>query len=83
MVFGGKWYEPLKLLVSSQLWSGAGWRGTSHRVPMGIVGGIGAWNYPIQIASFKAAPALACGNAVIFKPSEYTPLRRVFKMMLT
>ena len=50
---------------------------------MGIVGGIGAWNYPIQIASFKAAPALACGNAVIFKPSEYTPLRRVFKMMLT
>ena len=49
---------------------------------MGIVGGIGAWNYPIQIASFKAAPALACGNAVIFKPSEYTPLRRVFKKML-
>ena len=50
---------------------------------MGIVGGIGAWNYPIQIASFKAAPALACGNAVIFKPSEYTPLRRVFKKTLT
>ena len=50
---------------------------------MGIVGGIGAWNYPIQIASFKAAPALACGNAVIFKPSEYTPLRRVFKKIIT
>jgi betaine-aldehyde dehydrogenase len=36
--------------------------------------GIGAWNYPIQIASWKSAPALACGNAMIFKPSEVTPL---------
>jgi len=36
--------------------------------------GIGAWNYPIQIASWKAAPALAAGNAMIFKPSETTPL---------
>ncbi|MGC4067357.1 MAG: aldehyde dehydrogenase family protein, partial [Polyangiaceae bacterium] len=36
--------------------------------------GIGAWNYPSQIACWKAAPALACGNALIFKPSEMTPL---------
>jgi betaine-aldehyde dehydrogenase len=36
--------------------------------------GIGAWNYPSQIACWKAAPALACGNALIFKPSELTPL---------
>lgn len=36
--------------------------------------GIGAWNYPIQGAAWKAAPALACGNAIIFKPSENTPL---------
>lgn len=64
-------------LLGGETQTGAGWRGTSHRVPMGIVGGIGAWNYPIQIASFKAAPALACGNAVIFKPSEYTPLSAV------
>jgi betaine-aldehyde dehydrogenase len=46
----------------------------TRREPLGIVCGIGAWNYPIQIASWKAAPALACGNAMIFKPSEMTPL---------
>lgn len=42
--------------------------------PLGVVAGIGAWNYPIQIAMWKAAPALAAGNAMIFKPSEVTPL---------
>ncbi|MEM8751032.1 MAG: betaine-aldehyde dehydrogenase [Pseudomonadota bacterium] len=44
------------------------------REPLGVVGGIGAWNYPIQVASWKAAPSLALGNALIFKPSEMTPL---------
>lgn len=44
------------------------------REPLGVCVGIGAWNYPTQIACWKAAPALACGNAVIFKPSETTPL---------
>ncbi|STQ13446.1 betaine aldehyde dehydrogenase [Enterobacter cloacae] len=39
-----------------------------------MVAGIGAWNYPIQIALWKSAPALAAGNAMIFKPSEVTPL---------
>ncbi|OZN66899.1 betaine-aldehyde dehydrogenase, partial [Pseudomonas aeruginosa] len=34
----------------------------------------GAWNYPVQIALWKSAPALAAGNAMIFKPSEVTPL---------
>ncbi len=46
----------------------------TRREPLGVCVGIGAWNYPIQIASWKAAPALACGNAMIFKPSEMTPL---------
>ncbi|TYC51465.1 betaine-aldehyde dehydrogenase [Rhodobacterales bacterium] len=46
----------------------------TKREPLGICFGIGAWNYPIQIACWKAAPALACGNAMIFKPSEITPL---------
>ncbi|WP_102960378.1 betaine-aldehyde dehydrogenase [Mangrovicella endophytica] len=46
----------------------------TRREPLGICAGIGAWNYPIQIASWKAAPALACGNAMIFKPSDITPL---------
>lgn len=44
------------------------------REPLGVCVGIGAWNYPTQIACWKGAPALACGNAVIFKPSETTPL---------
>ena len=48
--------------------------GYTRREPLGVVGAIGAWNYPIQIACWKAAPALACGNAVVFKPSELTPL---------
>ena len=42
--------------------------------PFGVTLGIGAWNYPIQIACWKSAPALAMGNAMIFKPSEVTPL---------
>lgn len=46
----------------------------TKRVPLGVVVGIGAWNYPQQIACWKAAPALACGNAMVFKPSEVTPL---------
>ncbi len=44
----------------------------TKRVPLGVVVGIGAWNYPQQIACWKAAPALACGNAMVFKPSEVT-----------
>ena len=48
--------------------------GYTRREPLGIVAGIGAWNYPLQIACWKAAPALACGNAMIFKPAEMTPL---------
>ena len=46
----------------------------TRREPLGVCFGIGAWNYPAQIACWKAAPALACGNAMIFKPSEQTPL---------
>ncbi|MBV7378691.1 betaine-aldehyde dehydrogenase [Maritimibacter dapengensis] len=44
------------------------------REPLGLCVGLGAWNYPTQIACWKAAPALACGNAMVFKPSETTPL---------
>ncbi len=46
----------------------------TRREPLGVCAGIGAWNYPIQIACWKSAPALACGNAMIFKPAELTPL---------
>ena len=44
------------------------------REPLGVCVGIGAWNYPTQIICWKTAPALACGNAMVFKPSETTPL---------
>jgi betaine-aldehyde dehydrogenase len=46
----------------------------TRREPLGVCVGIGAWNYPTQIACWKGAPALACGNSIIFKPSETTPL---------
>jgi betaine-aldehyde dehydrogenase len=46
----------------------------TRREPLGVCVGIGAWNYPTQIAAWKGAPALACGNAMVFKPSETTPL---------
>lgn len=42
--------------------------------PIGVCAGIGAWNYPIQIALWKSAPCLAAGNCMIYKPSEVTPL---------
>ncbi|KAL3423359.1 aldehyde dehydrogenase [Phlyctema vagabunda] len=41
---------------------------------LGVCAGIGAWNYPIQIALWKSAPCLAAGNCMIYKPSEVTPL---------
>ncbi|MBS0416626.1 MAG: betaine-aldehyde dehydrogenase [Proteobacteria bacterium] len=51
--------------------------GYTRREPIGVVAGIGAWNYPLQIACWKSAPALACGNAIIFKPSDMTPLTAI------
>ncbi len=46
----------------------------TRREPLGVCAGIGAWNYPIQIACWKSGPALATGNAMVFKPAELTPL---------
>ncbi|TMN89443.1 betaine-aldehyde dehydrogenase [Pseudoalteromonas phenolica] len=46
----------------------------TRKEPLGICAGIGAWNYPLQIACWKSGPALAAGNVLIFKPSEETPL---------
>ena len=56
---------------------GPGAFGYTRREPLGVVAGIGAWNYPLQIACWKSAPALACGNAMLFKPAELTPLTAV------
>ena len=45
--------------------------------PLGVVGGVGAWNYPLQTATWKIAPALVCGNTFVYKPSPLTPLNVV------
>ena len=60
-------------LVGEHIQLGRDWVYT-RREPLGVCVGLGAWNYPTQITCWKAAPALACGNAMIFKPSETTPL---------
>jgi betaine-aldehyde dehydrogenase len=51
--------------------------GYTRREPIGLTAGIGAWNYPLQIACWKSAPALAFGNAMIFKPASLTPLTAI------
>ncbi|MDO5633132.1 MAG: betaine-aldehyde dehydrogenase [Paracoccus sp. (in: a-proteobacteria)] len=60
-------------LTGSHIPLGQDWAYTV-RIPLGVCAGIGAWNYPSQIACWKAAPALIMGNAMVFKPSEETPL---------
>ncbi len=45
-----------------------------RREPLGVVGSIAPWNYPLMMAAWKIGPALAAGNAVVLKPSEWTPL---------
>lgn len=45
-----------------------------RREPVGVVGSIIAWNYPLQLAAWKVLPAVAAGNTIVLKPSEFTPL---------
>jgi 1-pyrroline dehydrogenase len=45
-----------------------------RREPIGVVGSIAPWNYPLMMAAWKISPALAAGNTVVLKPSEWTPL---------
>ncbi|VTP68588.1 Gamma-aminobutyraldehyde dehydrogenase [Leclercia adecarboxylata] len=45
-----------------------------RRDPVGVVASIAPWNYPLMMAAWKLAPALAAGNCVVLKPSEITPL---------
>jgi len=46
----------------------------TRREPVGVCGQIIPWNYPFQMAAWKVAPALACGNTIVLKPAEQTPL---------
>lgn len=50
---------------------------TRHE-PVGIVGAIIPWNFPLVMCSLKLAPALACGNVVVLKPAEQTPLTALY-----
>jgi gamma-glutamyl-gamma-aminobutyraldehyde dehydrogenase len=47
---------------------------TITREPIGVVGAVVPWNFPLKMAAWKCAPALACGNSVILKPAEQSPL---------
>src|SRR5437773_10151848 len=49
----------------------------TFREPLGVVGLIVPWNFPLMLASWKLGPALACGNTVVLKPAELTPLTAV------
>ncbi|MDQ6926725.1 MAG: aldehyde dehydrogenase family protein, partial [Candidatus Eremiobacteraeota bacterium] len=48
--------------------------GVTDPVPLGVVGSIVPWNFPLLMAAWKIAPAIACGNTVVLKPAETTPL---------
>ncbi len=52
----------------------AGYTSLIRRDPLGVVASIAPWNYPLMMAAWKLAPALAAGNTVVIKPSEQTPL---------
>src|SRR6266480_1611995 len=57
--------------------------GYTLREPLGVVGGITPWNAPLLMATWKAAPALACGNTVVLKPAEHTPMTSLELARLT
>ena len=66
-------------LAARHFYHHAGWAqlaGTELRdhVPLGVIGQIIPWNFPLLMLAWKIAPALACGNTVVLKPAEYTPL---------
>ena len=66
-------------LVARHFYHHAGWaqlveREFPHHVPVGVAGQIVPWNFPLLMLAWKIAPALACGNTVVFKPAEFTSL---------
>ena len=52
----------------------SGFTSMLRRDPLGVIAGIAPWNYPLMMAAWKIAPAIAAGNTVVLKPSEHTPL---------
>ena len=68
---------PGELIALDWTAAGAGRRGLTRRAPIGTVAAIAPFNYPLNLACHKLGPAIACGNAIILKPSERTPLSSV------
>lgn len=66
----GRWVRPQRVRMPPEF---LGARGRIERVPLGRVGIIAPWNYPVQLALLPMAAALAGGNRVLLKPSEFTP----------
>ncbi|MEL0082464.1 MAG: aldehyde dehydrogenase [Gammaproteobacteria bacterium] len=60
--------------VATETWEMDGALNYSLRRPLGVIGIISPWNFPILLSTWKIAPALACGNTVVMKPSEETPM---------
>jgi acyl-CoA reductase-like NAD-dependent aldehyde dehydrogenase len=60
--------------VAPEVLEAGGARSTIHHDPLGVVGAITPWNFPMSMPSWMILPALATGNTVVFKPSEETPL---------
>src|ERR687897_3815069 len=70
-----RWYaEAADKLYDSIAPTGQDALGLIVREPIGVVGAVLPWNFPLMMAAWKAAPALAAGNTVVLKPSEQTPL---------
>lgn len=69
--FAGRLFEPVGEVYAS---ASAGTRITTVRQPVGVVGLVTPWNFPIAIPAWKIAPALAYGNTVVVKPATATPL---------
>ncbi|WP_027945828.1 aldehyde dehydrogenase [Amycolatopsis taiwanensis] len=69
------WYaEAIDKLYDEVAPAGPGNLATIRREPLGVVGAIVPWNFPLEMASWKLAPALAAGNSVVLKPAEQSPL---------
>jgi phenylacetaldehyde dehydrogenase len=66
------------LTLSTPYAPGAQFHAYTLREPLGVVGQIIPWNFPLMMAAWKLAPALACGNTVVLKPAEQTPLSALY-----
>ncbi|GAA5126650.1 aldehyde dehydrogenase [Haloechinothrix salitolerans] len=70
-----RWYgEALDKLYGEIAPTGIGDLALVDRVPLGVIGAVVPWNFPLDLATWKLAPALAAGNSVVLKPAEQSPL---------